>query len=367
MRRQHSYIGKTGHALALLLALLLLCPALFSCEKKEEDGHSDEAGVIENVPEENGNAETSGTENVPESDTESEKSEKGENNEGDVGTKPEAGEKDAGKDGEKDPGKEDGKEGGSSGKTDKDPEKSEEVTGLPFEDRWVIRPSYVYDSLETFGMSGYSIYRIGENYGILDMNASGIGTGDYSYLFYCPTHGLSCPDILEVPIEMREDLLLSPDCGYRPDPSAGITYVYDNTRDRVYAAATEDGKLRIVDITDTEYFENTPGFTAVLYDCDADIMMYEDCGMTAISEVFEAENTKMYYGVVRNDFEMILPFIYDSVEDGNDCYLLCKGGKYGYASVKGRELYPCVFEDACTAYKGKAWVKYGGKWGTIRF
>lgn len=235
------------------------------------------------------------------------------------------------------------------------------------DDRWIIKPSYSFDSLETFGMSGYSIYTKNGNYGILDMSANGIGTGDYSKLFYCPSHGLSCPDILDTPIKMREDLYLAPDCGYEYSRESEVVYVFDPTRDKVYATGYSDGIFKIMDITDTEFFKSKERHTVVLYDCDADIMMYEGIGMPDINAIFTSEAKPMHYGVIDSDMDYVIACIYDEVRDGNDCYIVKKDGKYGYRAISGREYYPCAFEYANTAYKGAAWVKYGGLWGTVRF
>lgn len=232
---------------------------------------------------------------------------------------------------------------------------------------WIISPSYVFDSIETFGMTGYSIYKKDGKTGILDMNASGIGTGDYSALYYCPEHGLSCPDISDTPIKMRDDLYLSPDCGYRTGSKDKLTYVFDNTRDRVYAAGYSDGIFRLADITDTEFFDRSCDHIVVLYNCDSDLMMYEGIGMTSLEDVFRAENKQMRYGVIDGDMDYVIACIYEEVRDGNDCYIVKQDGKYGYRALNGRQYYPCVFEYANTAYKGAAWVKYGGKWGTVRF
>ncbi len=236
---------------------------------------------------------------------------------------------------------------------------------------WIIPPSYVFDSLETFGLTGYSIYRKDEKYGILDMGAAGIGTGDYTNLFYCPEHGLSCPDISDTPIKLRDDLYLAPDCGYGSEIKNAkqneITYVFDNTRDRIYAAGYSGGIFRLADITDTEFFDRSRDYIVVLYDCDADIMMYEGIGMTSLKEVFSLENKEMCYGVIDGDMDYVVACVYEEVRYGNDCYIVKQSGKYGYRAVTGRQYYPCVFEEANTAYKGAAWVKYEGRWGTVRF
>lgn len=234
-------------------------------------------------------------------------------------------------------------------------------------DRWIIRPAYGFDTLETFGKTGYSIYTLDGKYGIVDMSANGIGTGDYSRLFYCPSHGLSCPDIRDASIEMREDLYLAPDCGYEYNPETRVVYVFDPTRDRVYATGYSDGIFRIMDITETEFFTTNERYTVVLYDCDADLLMYEGIGMPDIETVFAMENKEMHYGVIDTDMDYVIACIYDEILDGNDCYIVKKDGKYGYRALGGREYYPCVFESAQTAYKGAAWVKYGGLWGTVRF
>ena len=96
-------------------------------------------------------------------------------------------------------------------------------------------------------------------------------------------------------------------------------------------------------------------------------MMYADCGMRDLEEVYRGENREMLYGVLDKDLDLVIAFLYEDIRDANDCYLVKKDGKYGYRALSGREYYPCVFEDANTCFRGQAWVKYGGKWGTVRF
>ncbi len=234
-------------------------------------------------------------------------------------------------------------------------------------DRWKIKPNYTYDFIETFGNSQYSIYKQGDAYGVMDIDGYYIGEKTYSELIYCSTHGLSSKDVKDTPEKLSEDLAVSPDCGYRKDETSDAIYVFDSTRDRVYVAGYKDGVFRIADITDTEFFAQNERYIVVLYDCDADIMMYEGIGMNSLSEVFKAENTEMHYGVIDTDMDYVIACIYDEVRDGNDCYIVKQNGKYGYRAISGKEYYPCVFDAANTAYGGRAWVKFDGKWGTIKF
>lgn len=231
--------------------------------------------------------------------------------------------------------------------------------------QWIIQPTIDYDILETFGMTGYSICRKWNSYGIIDINGKPYGTGDYTKLFYCSEHGLSSPDV-KAPTSVADDLVISPDCGYKVKNDNNI-YVFDNTRNKVYLTGYSDEKFRIADITDTEFFKTNSSYIAVLYDCDADLMMYEGIGMESLSEIFKAENRKMHYGVVNNEFYTLVEFVYDSVREGNDCFIVEKNGKYGYRGLSGQYYYECIFEEANTAYFGAAWVKYGGKWGTVSF
>ncbi len=231
--------------------------------------------------------------------------------------------------------------------------------------QWIIPPTIDYDILETFGKTGYSVCKKWDNYGIIDMSGKPYGTGAYTNLFYCTEHGLSSPDVTE-PTAVTDDLVISPDCGYKVKDDGNI-YVFDNTRNKVYLTGYSDGKFRIADITDTEFFKTNSSYIAVLYDCDADLMMYEGIGMESLSEIFKAENRNMHYGVVNNEFYTLVEFAYDSVREGNDCFIVKKSGKYGYRGLSGQYYYECIFEEANTAYLGAAWVKYGGKWGTVRF
>ncbi|MBR5307466.1 MAG: PASTA domain-containing protein [Clostridia bacterium] len=231
--------------------------------------------------------------------------------------------------------------------------------------RWLSSPRLSYDEVYTFGMTGYSVYRKGDSYGVIDLDGRNVGEGTYTNLFYCPEHGLSSSDVTQV-TEISDGLSVSPDCGYRAG-SDGNIYVYDNLRARVYLTGMSDGKFRIVDITDTEFFKSNEHYIAVLYNCDADLMMYEDAGMSSLAEIFEGENREMKYGVISSRLEHIVSFVYDSVVYGNDCYIVEQNGKFGYRGTSGQHYYPCVFQKANTAYKGAAWVKYGGKWGTVAF
>ncbi len=252
----------------------------------------------------------------------------------------------------------------------KDDSKNKDALGeeeLISADRWKIKPNYVYDFIETFGKTKYSIYKQGDTYGVMDIDGYYIGEETYSELVYCPTHGLSSKDVTGEPVVLCEDLEISPDCGYRKSAGSEVIYVFDSTRDRVYATGYSDGAFKIADITDTEFFTQNDRYTVVLYDCDADIMMYEGIGMNSLSEVFKAENLEMRYGVIDLDMDYIVACIYDEVLDGNDCYIVKKDGKYGYLGLTGKEYYPCVFEKANTAYDGRAWVKLYGKWGTVKF
>ena len=231
--------------------------------------------------------------------------------------------------------------------------------------RWIQGPRHTYDDVYTFGMTGFSVYRKGDTCGIIDLDGKNVGEGTYTRLFYCPEHGLSSPDVSEV-TSVTDELSVSPDCGYKSEEGGSI-YVYDNLRARVYLTGMSDGKFRIVDITDTEFFKTNEHYIAVLYNCDADLMMYEDAGMSSLAEIFEGENREMKYGVVSSRLEHIVSFVYDSVVYGNDCYIVEQNGKFGYRGTSGQHYYPCVFQKANTAYKGAAWVKYNGKWGTVAF
>lgn len=231
--------------------------------------------------------------------------------------------------------------------------------------KWMIAPTVDYDILYTFGKTGYSICKKWNNYGIIDMSGKPYGTGAYTKLFYCTEHGLSSPDVTE-PTTVSDDLVISPDCGFKEKDEKNI-YVFDNTRNRVYLTGYSGGKFKIADITETEFFKTNASYIAVLYDCDADLMMYEGIGMESLEEIFRAENRKMHYGVVNNEFYTLVEFAYDSIRDGNDCYIVEKGDKYGYRGLSGQYYYECIFEEANTAYLGTAWVKYGDKWGTIIF
>ncbi len=231
--------------------------------------------------------------------------------------------------------------------------------------RWIISPTIDYEFIETFGKTGYSICKKWNNYGILDINCKAYGTGAYTKLFYCPEHGLSSPDVNKSQ-KLADDLVLVPDCGYRTQDNGNI-YVYDNSRNRVYLTGYSDGEFKIADITDTEFFKTNASYIAALYNCDADLMMYDGIGMESLGEIFKAENINMHYGVVNNEFYTLVEFAYDEIRDGNDCYIVKQNGKYGYRGITGQYYYECIFEEANTAYLGAAWVKYNGKWGTVAF
>ncbi len=232
--------------------------------------------------------------------------------------------------------------------------------------KWILNPNYEYDSLETFGKTGYSIYKIGENAGIVNIDGQKIGNGNYSELFYCSQHGLSSTDV-DSSVQLADDLTIMPDCGYKKSENGGNIYVYDITRSKIYLTGYSEGKFRIADITETDYFKSNELYTAVLYNCDTDIMMYENTEMQSVSEIFSAESVEMKYGVINKNFEHIIGFVYDEISDGNDCFIVKQNGKYGYRGKDGQTYYPCIYEYANTAYKGAAWVKYNGKWGTVGF
>ena len=232
--------------------------------------------------------------------------------------------------------------------------------------KWIISPVVDYDYVETFGMTGYSMCAKFGSHGIIDMNGKPYGTGAYSRLFYCPEHGLSTPDVQEV-TALSSDLSISPDCGLVSSGKPNNIYVYDNSRDRVYLTGYSEGVFRIADITDTEFFKSNQYYIAVLYNCDADLLMYVDANMDSLEDIFRAENMQMNYGVVSNNFYELVEFKYSEVREGNDCFIVKENEKYGYVGAEGKIYYPCIFEQANTAYKGAAWVKYGGKWGTVGF
>lgn len=235
-----------------------------------------------------------------------------------------------------------------------------------YEIKWIIPPQVDYDYIETFGMTGYSMCGKWGSHGVIDMSGKPYGTGDYSKLFYCPEHGLSSPDVKDVTV-LSPDLSISPDCGFGTSAKSNNIYVYDDSRSRVYLTGYSDGVFRIADITDTEFFKSNQYYIAVLYNCDADLLMYVDAGMESLEDIFRAENTEMKYGVVSSGLDELVVFDYSEVREGNDCFIVKKDGKYGYVGTYGNVYYPCVFEQANTAYKGAAWVKYNGKWGTVRF
>lgn len=232
--------------------------------------------------------------------------------------------------------------------------------------KWVVSPKIDYDIIETFGMTGYSICRKWDNYGIIDMNGKPFGTGAYTKLYFCPEHGLSSPDVTKK-TKLAEDLFIVPDCGLEDLESDRNIYVFDDSRNRVYLTGYTDGRFKIADITETEYFKTNSNYIAVLYNCDTDLMMYEDAGMESLSDIFTAENRKMKYGVVNNEFITVVEFAYDEIRPGNDCYIVKQNGKYGYRGLSGQYYYECIFEEANTAYLGTAWVRYNGKWGTAAF
>ena len=232
--------------------------------------------------------------------------------------------------------------------------------------KWLRGASSEYSALDTFNNTGYSIYNVAGTYGIVDMNGNGVGTGNYTKIDYCPAHGVVCPDVAES-TQIAEDLTLAPACGCDIDSYYGTVYVYDNTRSKIYMTGYANGEFRITDITDTDIVKNTAQFPSVLYNCDADLMMYDQSGIESLQEVFTAENREMAYGVVNNKMEIVVGYIYQDIEYANDCYIVKKNGKYGYRGTAGQHYYPCIFEDANTAYLGAAWVKYNGKWGTVAF
>lgn len=266
-----------------------------------------------------------------------------------------------------------GKKSGNASNNDKSaqtqPKESDDiqniVTGLT-EPQWIISPILDYDILETFGNGSYSIVRKWDNYGIVDINCNAYGTGAYTKLFHCPEHGLSSPDVTEA-VKLADDLTIVPDCGFKALESDRNIYVYDDSRGRLYLTGYSDGQFKIADMTETEFFKTNSNYIAVLYNCDTDIMMYDGIGMESLGEIFKAENIKMNYGVVNNEFVTLIEFRYDEIKYGNDCYIVKEDGKYGYRGFSGQYYYECIFEEANTAYLGAAWVKYDGKWGTVEF
>lgn len=343
--------------LTIILSALIFSACTFLTYAPDEGEILSSVQNGEKVEKNDEKEEKTGTESTEKAENNRENTEKGQENAPEIGEKSEKNDENNTESSEKSEEKIP-----ASAKEDKS-----KIDGSLSASSWIISPSYTFDSLETFGMTGYSIYKKNGKTGIIDMNASGIGTGDYSALYYCDEHGLSCPDILDTPIKMRDDLYLSPDCGYRENEKDKITYVFDNTRDRIYAAGYSDGVFRLADITDTGFFDKNSDHIVVLYNCDSDLMMYEGIGMKSLEDVFRAENIVMRYGVIDGDMDYVIACVYEEIRDGNDCYIVKKDGKYGYRALNGRQYYPCVFDYANTAYKGAAWVKYGGKWGTVRF
>ena len=251
--------------------------------------------------------------------------------------------------------------------TDNDiPETNIVQTGIKYTaPSWVISPRNTYEEIFTFGKTGYSICEKNGVYSVIDMNGKVIAEG-YKDLFYCPEHGLSSNEVSEKK-QITQELSLSPDCGYRTADLSKSIYVYDDSRSRVYLTGYSEGTFRIADITDTDFFKGGEQYVAVLYNCDADLLMYDGIGMKSLAEIFRAEHTEMKYGVVDSNLVEIIEFTYDEISDGNDCYIVKQDEKYGYIGTEGRIYYPCIFEAANTAYKGAAWVKHNGKWGTVSF
>ncbi|MBR3994742.1 MAG: WG repeat-containing protein [Clostridia bacterium] len=230
---------------------------------------------------------------------------------------------------------------------------------------WIISPRNTHEEIFTFAKTGYSICEKNGVYSVIDMNGR-VVVGGYGDLFYCPEHGLSSKEVSEKK-QLTEDITLSADCGYRTADVSRNIYVYDDSRSRVYLTGYSEGTFRIADITDTDFFKSNGQYIAVLYNCDADILMYDGIGMKSLEEIFSAEHTEMKYGVVDSNLVTITEFVYDEISDGNDCYIVKQDEKHGYIGTDGRIYYPCIFEEANTAYKGAAWVKYNGKWGTVAF
>lgn len=234
------------------------------------------------------------------------------------------------------------------------------------EPKWIIAPTIDYDTVETFGKTGYSICSKWNTYGIIDMNGQAYGTGDYTKLFHCPEHGLSSPDVTQS-VKLADNLSVAPDCGYDAIEQKATVYVYDDSRSKVYVTGYSNGVFRIADITETDFFKSNERYIAVLYNCDADLMMYEGAGMESLADIFKAENRDMKYGVISNNMEHLIGFVYDEIRDGNDCYIVKQNGLYGYRGTVGQYYYPCIFTEANTAYLGAAWVKYNGLWGVLAF
>ncbi len=241
------------------------------------------------------------------------------------------------------------------------------VTGTGYKKpMWTKTPVLVCDTLETFGKTEYSICGKNGIFTVVDMNGKSVSEKDFRSLIYCPEHGLSSADVTES-IKLNDGITVNPDCGYRESSKDKNIYVYDDSRHRVYLTGFSDGEFRIIDITDTEFFKSNTVYTAALYNCDADLLMYDGIGMENLEDVFRAENTEMLFGVVTNDFRTVIDFEYTEISDGNDCYIVKKNGKYGYRGLLGQYYYDCIFDEANTAFKGVSWVKYGGKWGTVVF
>jgi len=231
---------------------------------------------------------------------------------------------------------------------------------------YIKQPYLVRDSIYTFAMTGYSISVSDGKYGIVDIWGNAVGAQSYSKLTYCPNHGLTSPDIAEK-TALADDLFIAPDCDCGTFETNNTVYVYDNTRERVYSAEISNGRLSIIDITDSDTFGENERYIVIKYSSDADLMMYLGENMESVETIFKAENVPMKYGVITKDLEYITDFTYDSITYGNDCYIVEKDGLFGYVGVDGKLYYSCRFTKANTAYLGAAWVKENGKWGIIGF
>ncbi len=340
---------------ALLTATAILCTALFSCNKvQNENSENNETPPAitntENTENTNTENESTNAENVPDFII---------------------------NDGEN--------ENENTQNTEREESMEKETTTFP-EERILYTAPENYENFEivsTFNSSQYSFFtaetKDGPRYGIINMSGEIVVQPTHTLLGYCDWHNVIYGDIYEndKPVVIDEDYKIDLHYGhggtmptfYVFDKPAGrmfsYTFNYDSFVTKEVAAidmltpyAVYNGTERIkpdfgYDIRNGEIYQ-----TLVEYSLGYNEYEFPDGRITDGAECEFISDIGSVVNLGKIDFISASGFV-------NDYMIVYKNGKASYINGIGKECTPAIFENAALAFGDRAWVKHNGVWKII--
>lgn len=123
-----------------------------------------------------------------------------------------------------------------------------------------------------------------------------------------------------------------------------------------YARATKDSVEGIFDIKEHRFYPRI-----------ADVYYYDIYDPASLLwKVTKRVNGRRLFGLANSKGECPLPIEYNYIGGNNEMYIcVARDGRWGFASLSGKEVVPTIYDSAKDFSNGFAAVKLNGKWGFV--